>query len=63
MVSCASPVPGGMSITRTSSGAQATSFIIWVSADCTIGPRQIIGESSATRNPMDIALMPNFSMG
>src|SRR5258708_4548786 len=39
MVSWASPVPGGMSSTSTSSGAPATSFSIWVSALCTIGPR------------------------
>jgi len=62
MVSCASPVPGGMSITMTSSSPQLTSRIICSSADCTIGPRQIIGVSSSTRNPMDITLMPKFSM-
>ena len=38
MVSWASPVPGGISSTSTSSGAQRTSFIIWVSARLHHGP-------------------------
>ena len=61
MVNCASPVPGGMSMIITSSSPQLTSRIICSSADCTIGPRQIIGVSSSTRKPMDITLMPKFS--
>ena len=58
IVSCASPVPGGMSTTRTSSSPQATSRSICVSAEVTIGPRQIIGVSSSTRKPMDMTLRP-----
>ena len=58
MVSWASPVPGGMSTTRTSSGPQSTSRSICVSAETTIGPRQIIGVSSSTRKPMDMTLRP-----
>ena len=53
-VSCASPVPGGMSTTRTSSVPHATSRSIWVIADITIGPRQIIAVSSSTRKPIDM---------
>ena len=58
IVSCASPVPGGMSTTRMSSSPHATSRSICVSADCTIGPRQIIGVSSSTRNPIDMTFSP-----
>ena len=58
MVNCASPVPGGMSTTSTSSSPQSTSRSICCKADCTIGPRQIIGVSSATRKPMDMTLRP-----
>ena len=58
MVSWASPVPGGMSTTSTSSSPQSTSRSICSSALWTIGPRQIIGVSSSTRKPIDIALMP-----
>jgi hypothetical protein len=58
MVSCASPVPGGMSTTSTSSSPQATSRSIWVIAEITIGPRQIIGVSSSTRKPIDMILSP-----
>ena len=63
MVSCASPVPGGMSITKMSSGAHDTSFIICVKALCTIGPRQIMGVSSSTKNPIDMVLRPSLTMG
>ena len=63
MVSWASPVPGGMSSTSTSSGAHSTSLSIWVSADCTIGPRQIMASSSLTRKPIDMVLRPYFSIG
>ncbi|WP_442084323.1 P-loop NTPase, partial [Rhizobium johnstonii] len=45
-VNWASPVPGGMSTTRTSSSPKATSRSICNSADWTIGPRQIIAVSS-----------------
>ena len=45
MVSCTSPVPGGMSITSTSRSPQSTSRSIWVSARTTIGPRQMIGRA------------------
>ena len=56
MVSCASPVPGGMSTTMMSSSPQATSRSICLRALITIGPRQIIGVSSATMKPMDMTL-------
>ena len=58
MVSCASPVPGGMSTTRTSSSPQSTSRSICCSALITIGPRQIIGVSSAIMKPIDMHLTP-----
>ena len=63
MVSCASPVPGGMSTTMTSSVPHSTSRSIWVSADITIGPRQIIGVSSSIRNPIDMTAMPWRTIG
>ena len=63
MVSCTSPVPGGMSMTSTSSSPQSTSRSIWVSAETTIGPRQMIGVPSSTRKPIDMALRPKASMG
>ncbi len=47
-----------MSTTSTSSSPQATSRSIWVMAEITIGPRQIIGVSSSTMNPIDITLTP-----
>ena len=62
-VSCASPVPGGMSTTRMSSVPQATSRSICVMAEITIGPRQIMALSSSTRKPIDITLTPNRSIG
>ena len=58
MVSCASPVPGGMSTTITSSSPHATSRSICSRAPITIGPRQIIGVSSGTRKPIDITFTP-----
>ena len=63
MVSCASPVPGGMSTTMTSSVPHSTSRSICVSADITIGPRQIIGVSSSIRKPIDITGMPWRTIG
>ena len=45
-VSCASPVPGGMSTIITSGSPQSTSRSNLGQADITIGPRQIIGVSS-----------------
>ena len=63
MVSCASPVPGGMSTTRMSNSPQFTSRSICVSALCTIGPRQIIGVSSSTMKPIDITFSPKRCMG
>ena len=62
-VSCASPVPGGMSTTSTSSVPQTTSRSIWVIADITIGPRQIIAVSSSTRKPIDMIDRPKRSIG
>ena len=47
----------------TSSSPQATSRRSWVSADMTIGPRQIIGVSSSTRKPIDMTLTPYASSG
>ena len=58
MVSWASPVPGGMSTTMTSSLPHSTSRSICVIADITIGPRQIIGVSSSIRKPIDITVRP-----
>ncbi len=63
MVSCASPVPGGMSTTRISSSPQLTSRSICDSALCTIGPRQIIGVSSSTMNPIDMTFRPKRCIG
>ncbi len=63
MVSCASPVPGGMSTTMMSTSPQATSRSICVMADMTMGPRQIIGVSSSTRKPIDMILRPKASSG
>ena len=62
-VSCASPVPGGMSTTRMSSVPHATSRSIWVIADITIGPRQIIAVSSSTRKPIDMIARPKRWIG
>ncbi len=58
MVSWASPVPGGMSTTMTSSVPHSTSRSIWVRAEITMGPRQIIGVSSSIRKPIDITVRP-----
>ncbi len=58
IVSWVSPVPGGMSTTRTSSAPQSTSRRSWVRADITIGPRQITGAPSSIRKPIDITLTP-----
>jgi hypothetical protein len=63
MVSWASPVPGGMSTTSTSSSPQSTSPSICCRALWTIGPRQIMGASSSTRKPMDMTLTPKLSIG
>ena len=66
-VSWMSPVPGGMSTTSTSRGSasepQATSCIIWRTAEEAIGPRQIIGAPSSTMKPMDMTLIPHASRG
>ena len=63
MVSCASPVPGGMSTTSTSSAPHSTWESICSSAPITIGPRQIIAVSSSTRKPMDMAFSPQRESG
>jgi catechol 2,3-dioxygenase len=63
MVSDASPVPGGRSTTSTSRSPHATSRSIWVMADITIGPRQIIARSSSTRKPIDMTFTPKRSIG
>ena len=61
MVSCTSPVPGGMSMMSTSrspSSPQATSRSICLSAPTTIGPRQMTGVSSSTMKPIDMTFRP-----
>ena len=58
MVSCVSPVPGGMSTTSVSSSPQATSRRSWVSAEMTIGPRHTTGASSSIRKPIDMTFTP-----
>jgi hypothetical protein len=63
MVSWASPVPGGRSTTRMSRSPHATSRSIWVIAEITIAPRQIMALSSSTRKPIDITLTPKRSSG
>ena len=76
-VSCTSPVPGGMSSTRTSSLSscsalavrlrQSTSNKSWWTAFCTMRPLHTTGLSFAgdlgRRYPMDIVGMPLFVMG
>jgi hypothetical protein len=42
---------------------QATSRSIWVIADITIGPRQIIAVSSSTRKPIDMIERPKRTIG
>ncbi len=63
IVSCTSPVPGGMSITSTSRSSHSTSRSICVSAETTIGPRQMIGVPSSTMKPIDMTLRPKPSIG
>ena len=57
MVSWASPVPGGMSTTITSSSPQATSRSICISACMTIGPapdhRRLLVDEEAHRHDLD----------
>ena len=62
-VSCASPVPGGMSISRMSSSPQATSPISCCTALITIGPRQIIAVSSEIRKPIDMQATSHLRIG
>ena len=57
-VSCASPVPGGRSMTRKSSLPQATSCRNCSTAFMTIGPRQMTGWSTSIRKPSDITFTP-----
>jgi hypothetical protein len=66
-----SPVPGGMSITRTSrpgpfgsAPRQSTSKSNCCTAFCTMRPRQVSGASApGRRNPMDMAGRPWFVSG
>ena len=62
MASCASPVPGGMSIMRTSSGpsppSQSTSVRNCRIAPVTIGPRQTTGSRPPTRKPVETSFTP-----
>ena len=58
-----SPVPGGMSTTRMSSSPHSVCCSICLRAPVAIGPRQIMGVSSATRNPADMHFTPKFCSG
>jgi hypothetical protein len=66
-----SPVPGGMSTTRTSrprpwgsAPRQSTSKRSCCTAFCTMRPRQVTGASApGSRNPMDMAGSPWFVSG
>ena len=65
-VSWMSPVPGGRSMTSTSSGSSAvpqTLFIRVRSAEDAIGPRQMLAVPSSTMKPMDITLTPQAISG
>ena len=58
-VSGTSPVPGGMSMTITSSSPQETSSQNCLTAPAITGPRQMTGESSfSSIRLMDITRMP-----
>ena len=50
---CSSEVPGGVSMTRTSSAPQTTSFISCATIAFFFGPRQIIASSASARNPTE----------
>ncbi len=63
IVSCASPVPGGMSSTITSSSPQSTWPISCCSAPITIGPRHTMAVSGSTSRPIDMARIPHASTG
>ena len=62
-VSCTSPVPGGRSITSTSSTPQSHCSTICTSAELAIGPRQTIAFFGSVIMPIDSALMPCASAG
>ena len=53
-----SPVPGGRSITSTSSAPQSHCSTIWTSAEEAIGPRQTMALFGSVIMPIDSALMP-----
>ena len=55
-VSGASPVPGGRSTTRTSVSPQSTSFRNCRTIPITIGPRQMTGDCSSRKKPIDMQL-------
>ena len=57
---CSSEVPGGVSITRTSSAPQTTSFISWATIAFFFGPRQIIASSASARNPTETSYNANY---
>src|SRR5262249_61972133 len=63
MVSCASPVPGGKSTTKTSSSPHSTFLMNSVSSLSIIGPRQTTACPSGTRNPIDMTLRSYFVIG
>ena len=58
-----SPVPGGMSTSRKSGSPQYTSVRNCSRYLCSIGPRQMTGWSSSTRNPIENAFTPNATGG
>src|SRR5262245_8804852 len=62
-VSWASPVPGGRSTTRKSSVPQSTSRRNWRTMPITIGPRQMTGERSSRKKPIDMSRIPKRSTG
>ena len=66
-VSCTSPVPGGRSTTRMSSGTASVPQRVWVSicvrAWEAIGPRQIMASSALVSRPTDMALRPWMRWG
>ncbi len=61
--SCASPVPGGMSTTSTSSSPHATSPKNCLRIPAIMGPRMMAGCSSSRRNPRLMSRTPNASSG
>ena len=63
MESWASPVPGGRSMSRTSSSPQRTFVANCEMVFMIIGPRQTTGASASMRRPIDMTFTPKFSRG